>query len=126
MIRVPESRGVSTRLELRSVDPSANPYLAIAVLLAAGLDGIKNNLTPPPAVDRNIYVMTEEERHAAQIHDLPSTIHNAIKVLRKDQVMIDALGQHIFNNFVQAKKMEWASFRQTVSDWEREHYLELY
>lgn len=126
LIRVPESRGVSTRLELRSVDPSANPYLAIAVLLAAGLDGIKNNLTPPPAVDRNIYVMTEEERHAAQIHDLPSTIHNAIKVLRKDQVMIDALGQHIFNNFVQAKKMEWASFRQTVSDWEREHYLELY
>lgn len=126
LIRVPESRGASTRLELRSVDPSANPYLALAVLLAAGLDGIKNKLTPPPAVDRNIYVMTEEERHAAQIYDLPSTIHNAIKVLRKDQVMIDALGEHIFNNFVQAKKMEWAAFRQTVSDWERDQYLELY
>ena len=76
---VPESRGLSTRLELRSVDPSANPYLTMAVLLQAGLDGIRNELTPPPAVDRNIYVMNEEERQHAQIEDLPSTLHNAIK-----------------------------------------------
>ncbi len=95
LIRVPESRGLSTRLELRSVDPSANPYLAMAVLLQAGLDGIRRELTPPPAVDRNIYVMNEEERAEAQIEDLPSTIHNAIKELRKDDVMIDALGKHI-------------------------------
>ncbi|MGM0123533.1 glutamine synthetase [Enterococcus sp. AZ194] len=126
LVRVPESRGLSTRLELRSVDPSANPYLAMAVLLQAGLDGIRNELTPPPAVDRNIYVMNEEEREAAQIQDLPSTIHNAIKELRKDPVMIDALGQHIYSNFVEAKRMEWAAFRQTVSEWEREQYLELY
>ncbi|MDU2105004.1 MAG: type I glutamate--ammonia ligase [Enterococcus faecalis] len=105
LIRVPESRGLSTRLELRSVDPSANPYLTMAVLLQAGLDGIRNELTPPP---------------------LPSTLHNAIKELRKDQVMIDALGRHIFANFVEAKRMEWAAFRQTVSEWEREQYLELY
>lgn len=101
LIRVPESRGLSTRLELRSVDPSANPYLTMAVLLQAGLDGIRNELTPPPAVDRNIYVMNEEERQHAQIEDLPSTLHNAIKELRKDQVMIDALGRHIFANFVE-------------------------
>ncbi|MGX7351840.1 glutamine synthetase [Enterococcus canis] len=126
LVRVPESRGLSTRLELRSVDPSANPYLAMAVLLQAGLDGIRNELTPPPAVDRNIYVMNEEEREAAQIYDLPSTIHNAIKELRKDEVMKDALGAHIYTNFVEAKRMEWAAFRQTVSEWEREQYLELY
>nr|WP_170999956.1 type I glutamate--ammonia ligase [Enterococcus nangangensis] len=126
LVRVPESRGLSTRLELRSVDPAANPYLAMAVLLEAGLDGIKNEIEPPKAVDRNIYVMTEEERKAVDIFDLPSTLHNAIKVLREDQVMIDALGQHIFNNFVEAKRMEWAAFRQTVSQWERDQYLELY
>ncbi|MEG0080195.1 MAG: type I glutamate--ammonia ligase [Enterococcus sp.] len=126
LIRVPESRGLSTRLELRSVDPSANPYLAMAVLLEAGLDGIHRELTPPPAVDRNIYVMNEAEREEAQIKDLPSTLHNAIKELRKDQVMVDALGNHICQNFVEAKRLEWASFRQTVSEWEREQYLELY
>ncbi|MCC9274294.1 type I glutamate--ammonia ligase [Enterococcus aquimarinus] len=126
LIRIPEARGLSTRLELRSVDPTANPYLAMAVLLEAGLDGIRRDLTPPPAVDRNIYVMTEEEREAAQIYDLPSTIHNAIKALRKDPVMIDALGQHIYGNFNEAKRMEWAAYRQTVSEWEREQYLELY
>ncbi|NJE62642.1 type I glutamate--ammonia ligase [Enterococcus durans] len=126
LVRVPESRGLSTRLELRSVDPSANPYLAMAVLLQAGLDGIRNEITPPDAVDRNIYVMDEDERAEAHILDLPSTIHNAIKELRKDEVMIDALGQHIFSNFVEAKRLEWAAFRQTVSEWEREQYLELY
>lgn len=126
LVRVPESRGLSTRLELRSVDPSANPYLAMAALLQAGLDGIRNEITPPPAVDRNIYVMNEGEREAAQIYDLPSTLHNAIKALRKDKVMVDALGEHIYTNFVEAKRMEWAAFRQTVSEWEREQYLELY
>ncbi|MFD1900338.1 type I glutamate--ammonia ligase [Enterococcus termitis] len=126
LVRVPESRGLSTRLELRSVDPSANPYLSMAVLLQAGLDGIKNEIDPPEAVDRNIYVMNEEERNEAQIHDLPSTLHNAIKELRKDEVMIEALGKHIYANFVEAKRMEWAAFRQTVSEWEREQYLELY
>ena len=126
LIRIPAARGLSTRLELRSVDPTANPYLAMAVLLEAGLDGIRRELTPPPAVDRNIYVMTMEEREAAQIYDLPSTIHNAIKALRKDPVMIEALGQHIYGNFNEAKRMEWAAYRQTVSEWEREQYLELY
>ncbi|MFC4709800.1 type I glutamate--ammonia ligase [Enterococcus eurekensis] len=126
LIRIPEARGLSTRLELRSVDPTANPYLAMAVLLEAGLDGIRRELTPPPAVDRNIYVMTMEEREAAQIYDLPSTIHNAIKALRKDPVMIEALGHHIYGNFNEAKRMEWAAYRQTVSEWEREQYLELY
>lgn len=126
LIRVPESRGLSTRLELRSVDPSANPYLALAVLLQAGLDGIRNEIQPPQAVDRNIYIMNEAERKTAKIFDLPSTLHNALKELRSDSVIVDALGDHIFNNFQEAKRMEWAAFRQTVSAWEREQYLELY
>lgn len=126
LVRVPESREDSTRLELRSVDPSANPYLAMAALLEAGLDGIKNEIMPPLSVDRNIYAMNEEERAEAHIYDLPSTLHNAIKELRKDQVIKEALGNHIFSNFVEAKKMEWAAFRQTISEWEREQYLELY
>lgn len=126
LIRVPESRGLSTRLELRSVDPSANPYLALAVLLEAGLDGIKKELTPPDAINQNIYKMDEDERHAREIYDLPSTLHNAIKELRQDDVIKDALGKHIYTAFVEAKRIEWAAFRQTVSEWEREQYLELY
>ncbi|MDN6291681.1 MAG: type I glutamate--ammonia ligase, partial [Tetragenococcus halophilus] len=115
LIRVPSSRGLSTRLELRSVDPSANPYLALAALLEAGLDGVQNEMVAPEGVDRNIYVMSEEERETAQIFDLPSTLHNALKELRDDEVMINALGTHIYENFVEAKQMEWAAFRQTVS-----------
>lgn len=126
LIRVPSSRGLSTRLELRSVDPSANPYLALAALLEAGLDGVQNEMVAPEGVDRNIYVMSEEERETAQIFDLPSTLHNALKELRDDEVMINALGTHIYENFVEAKQMEWAAFRQTVSEWERDQYLELY
>lgn len=126
LIRVPESRGLSTRLELRSVDPAANPYLAMACLLQAGLDGIEKQLDPTPAVDRNIYVMNEDEREAALIKNLPSTLHNAIKELRQDPIMLDALGKHIATNFIEAKRMEWASFRQTVSEWEVHQYLELY
>ncbi|MEG0254937.1 MAG: type I glutamate--ammonia ligase [Vagococcus sp.] len=126
LVRVPSSRGLSTRLELRSVDPTANPYLAMAVLLQSGLDGIKKEIVPPAAVDRNIYVMTEEERNEAEITDLPSTLHNAIKAMRKDEVVKEALGSHIYNNFVEAKKMEWSAFRQQVSEWEREQYLEMY
>ncbi|MGM0216513.1 type I glutamate--ammonia ligase [Enterococcus sp. AZ109] len=126
LIRVPESRGVSTRLELRSVDPSANPYLALAVLLKAGLDGIKNELTPPSVVDRNIYIMSEEERKDANIGDLPPTLHEALKELKKDEVIAEALGKHIFDNFVEAKSLEWAAYRQTVSQWEKDQYLELY
>ncbi|WP_270279819.1 type I glutamate--ammonia ligase [Vagococcus bubulae] len=126
LVRVPSSRGLSTRLELRSVDPTANPYLAMAVLLQAGLDGIKRKITPPKAVDRNIYVMTEEERKEAHITDLPSTLHNAVKAMKDDEMVKEALGNHIFNNFIEAKRMEWDAYRQSVSEWEREQYLEMY
>ncbi|OFI47917.1 type I glutamate--ammonia ligase [Floricoccus tropicus] len=126
LIRVPASRGKSTRLELRSVDPTANPYLALAVLLDSGLDGITNKLTPPAPVESNIYVMTDEERKAVGITDLPSTLRNAVKALQEDEVVKDAMGEHIYTNFVEAKRIEWASYAQYVSQWEIDNYLELY
>ncbi|MDQ0270126.1 type I glutamate--ammonia ligase [Cytobacillus purgationiresistens] len=126
LIRIPASRGISTRVEVRSVDPAANPYLAMAVLLSAGLDGVKNNLTPPTPVDRNIYVMSKEEREAEGIVDLPATLTSALELLKKDEVMVAALGEHIFEHFIEAKEIEWDMFRTQVHPWEREQYLTMY
>lgn len=98
----------------------------MAVLLEAGLDGIRKEIEPPAEVNRNIYVMNEAERAAAEITDLPSTLHNALKAMTKDEVVKGALGEHIYANFVEAKRLEWHAFRQQVSEWEREQYLELY
>ncbi|PJK17822.1 type I glutamate--ammonia ligase [Chryseomicrobium excrementi] len=126
LIRIPSSRGLSTRIEVRSVDPSANPYLAMAVILQAGLDGIKNKMTPPPAVDRNIYVMDEKEREEVGIANLPGTLQAAIKELSKNEVVRQGLGEHIYDNFVEAKEIEWDMFRTTVHPWEREQYLKMY
>ncbi|KRL86844.1 type I glutamate--ammonia ligase [Lacticaseibacillus pantheris] len=126
LIRVPSGRGVSTRLEMRSVDPSANPYLSIAAMLTAGLDGIEEKLQPEEAVDRNIYRMAQSERLANHIQDLPSTLHNALKYLETDEVVQSALGDHLYHSFLDSKNVEWAAYRQQVSEWEREQYLELY
>ncbi|EWG10412.1 type I glutamate--ammonia ligase [Cytobacillus firmus] len=126
LIRIPASRGVSTRVEVRSVDPAANPYLAMAVLLKAGLDGIKNKLTPPAPVDRNIYVMNKQEREEEGIKDLPATLAAALDELKKDEVIVSALGEHIFEHFIEAKEIEWDMFRTQVHPWEREQYLSMY
>ena len=126
LIRIPASRGVSTRVEVRSVDPAANPYLALAVILKAGLDGIKNNLTPPAAVDRNIYVMSKEEREEVGIVDLPPTLHAALETLQADEVIKEALGGHLLEHFIEAKEIEWDMFRTQVHQWERDQYLKMY
>ncbi|MDP4551292.1 type I glutamate--ammonia ligase [Alkalihalobacillus macyae] len=126
LIRVPASRGISTRIEVRSVDPSANPYLAMAVLLAAGLDGIKNNMTPPEPTERNIYVMDKDERVAEGITDLPATLYDALQLLKKDEVMMTALGEHASEHFIEAKEIEWDMFRTQVHPWEREQYMTTY
>ncbi len=126
LVRVPAARGMSTRLELRSVDPSANPYLAMAVILKAGLEGIKNKLTPPAPVDRNIYVMTREERLAAGIVDLPGTLKEALDKLQEDEVILAALGEHIAGRFIEAKEIEWNMFRTHITPWELDQYLKAY
>jgi glutamine synthetase len=126
LIRIPASRGLGTRVEVRSVDPAANPYLALAVLLKAGLDGVKNKLTPPEPVDRNIYAMDKEERAAEGIEDLPATLAQAIGHLKANEIMISALGDHIFEHFLEAKEIEWDMFRTQVHPWEREQYMSMY
>ncbi|WP_273834888.1 type I glutamate--ammonia ligase [Guptibacillus sedimenti] len=126
LIRVPASRGISTRIEVRSVDPSANPYLAMAALLAAGLDGIKNKMTPPEPTERNIYVMDKQERVEEGITDLPATLHDALELLKKDEVMMKALGEHAAEHFIEAKEIEWDMFRTQVHPWEREQYMTTY
>lgn len=126
LVRIPASRGLSTRVEVRSVDPSANPYLAMAVILEAGLDGIKNKLTPPEPVNRNIYAMTRAERLEEGIVDLPSTLAQALDLLQADEVMTAALGDHILEHFLEAKEIEWDMFRTQVHPWEREQYMTMY
>ncbi|MBF0710832.1 MULTISPECIES: type I glutamate--ammonia ligase [unclassified Gemella] len=126
LVRIPASRGKSTRVEVRSVDPAANPYLAMSTILAAGLDGIENKLIPADEVSSNIYVMTLEERLAQGIDQLPSTLYTALKELKSSQIMENSLGSHIFNNFIEAKSIEWDSFRTRVTDWEIDQYLKQY
>ena len=126
LVRVPASRGMGTRLELRSVDPMANPYIAMAVLLEVGLNGIENKIEAPAPIEENIYIMTAEERKEAGITDLPSTLHNALKALTEDEVVKAALGEHIYTSFLEAKRIEWASYATFVSQWEIDNYLDLY
>ncbi|KGP73501.1 type I glutamate--ammonia ligase [Pontibacillus yanchengensis] len=126
LIRIPASRGMSTRIEVRSVDPSANPYLAMAVLLASGLDGVENKLQAPTPVDRNIYVMDKEERVKHGVQDLPATLADALELLKKDEKMVEALGEHLYEHFIESKEIEWDMFRTQVHPWEREQYLSTY
>ena len=126
LVRIPVSRGVSTRVEIRSVDPAANPYLALATILEAGLDGIKHKLTPPESVDQNIYEMNREEREAVGVQDLPSTLYTAVKAMKENDVVRSALGNHIYRQFIQSKSLEWDYYRTQVSEWEREQYIKQY
>ncbi|WP_166241647.1 type I glutamate--ammonia ligase [Paenibacillus turpanensis] len=126
MIRIPASRGLSTRVEVRNPDPAANPYLALAVMLKAGLDGIKNKYPLPAPVDRNIYIMSEEEREDAGIPSLPSSLKEAIDELLRSDVICEALGDHALAHFVELKEIEWDMYRTQVHPWERDQYMTLY
>jgi len=126
LVRIPAARGASTRMELRSPDPAANPYLAIAVMLKAGLDGIRNKLPLPQPINRNIYTMTPEERLKAGIFSLPSSLEEAIEALSEDEVIQSALGDHALLHYQQAKSLEWSMFRSTVHPWELDQYLSAY
>ncbi|MFZ5634106.1 MAG: type I glutamate--ammonia ligase [Bacillota bacterium] len=123
LIRVPAKRGMSTRIELRSPDPSCNPYLALAVCLKAGLDGIKKKTIPPRPCDRNIYEMAAAERKELGIGSLPNSLEEALCELVKDRVIMEALGPHVLERFVEAKRIEWNRYRVQVHPWEIEEYL---
>lgn len=123
LVRVPAKRGQSTRFELRSPDPAANPYLAMAVMLAAGIDGIKRGLVPPDPVDRNIFEMTPRERAEARIDSLPGSLEEALDALAEDEVIKAALGEHVFTHFMEAKRIEWDVYRKQVHPWELEQYI---
>ncbi|MGO0121882.1 type I glutamate--ammonia ligase [Desulfothermobacter acidiphilus] len=126
LIRVPAKRGPSTRVELRSPDPSCNPYLALAAIIKAGLDGVRNQLEPPPPVDRNIYELTPKEREDLQIGCLPSSLMEALCELEKDEVVREALGPHVCEKFVEAKLKEWREYSSRVHPWELDTYLARY
>lgn len=126
LVRIPNDRGMGTRLELRSADPAANPYLAIAAVLEAGLDGLRNNLPPVHNVDENIYDMTVKERKSKGIVNLPDTLHSALKDLADDEVIKGSMGKHLYQSFEEAKTREYDAYRAHVSDWERQRYMEQY
>jgi glutamine synthetase len=120
---VPARRGDGTRVELRSPDPSCNPYLAFAVIIAAGLDGIRNALDPGEPVDKNVFAMSHREKRRLRIDELPSNLKEAVRAMKKDPLMREALGDHVFQHFVEAKLAAWHEYEATVHPWEVERYL---
>ncbi|HYW32307.1 MAG TPA: type I glutamate--ammonia ligase [Gemmatimonas sp.] len=126
MIRVPERRGAGTRLELRTPDPSANPYLALTVMLAAGLDGLATEADWREPINTNIWEMSFRERRRLRVDDLPQDLNEACDELEKDDVLRDALGEHVVAQFLAAKRAEWREYNQQVSAWELERYLARY
>ena len=126
MIRIPAKRGASTRCELRTPDPTANPYLALAVMLAAGIDGVKRGLKPPPAIQRNIYEMSVRDRRKHKVKELPETLFDALRVMQRDRIIKTALGEHIVSHFVDAKEKEFDRYNTTVHQWELDTYLAEY
>ncbi len=126
LVRIPASRGVSTRAEVRSPDPSCNPYLALAMMLNAGLDGVKNNLVPPPEVKKDIFSMSVGELRDAGIAVLPTSLNEAIQALKENPISRSTLGEHIFEKYVAAKQAEWERYYINVTEWELNEYLSLY
>ena len=123
MIRIPASRGNATRIEVRSVDASANPYLAMAVLLNSGLDGIKNDLTALNPLKKNLFRMSEQERRRLGIKNLPENLKEAIEFFQKSELMKETLGDELFEKFIEAKQKEWDEYKTIISEWELNKYL---
>ena len=124
LIRIPSSRGEdSTRIELRCPDSAVNPYLALAACLAAGLDGIKKEMTPPASVDCNVFAMTDEEIRTLGIEQLPQTMGEALEAFEGSTFAREVLGDHIYTKYLEAKSAEWKKFRAEVTDWEVQEYL---
>ena len=123
LVRIPDAEEINTRLEMRSADPTANPYLLLAACLTAGLNGIKEAKKPMAPITSNVFEMSEEERAKRGIKPLPSTLHNAVKAFKADPLIQEALGEHLTQSFVDSKNLEWSKYTQSVSDWERDRYM---
>lgn len=123
LIRIPATRGDGTRVELRCPDPSANPYLTLAVCLAAGLDGIRNQIMPPESVPDNLFEMQVEEKEKLGVQSLPMDLEEALEEFEKDEYIKGILGKHITEKYVEAKRAEWTEYRAQVTDWEINNYL---
>ncbi len=123
LVRVPDAEEINTRFEMRSADPTANPYLLLAAALKAGLDGIKMGKKPIAPVTSNLYQMSDKEKEEAGIVSLPSTLHNALKAFKADPLIQEALGEHLTSSFIESKELEWTQYSQSVSDWERQRYI---
>ena len=126
LVRIPASRGLGTRTEVRCPDPACNPYLAFAMMLNAGLDGIKNDLPVPDAVNVDIFEMTAAEKKEAGIASLPANLYEAVQELKASPIALDALGPHILAKYIEGKEKEWDSFRIAITDWEHNTYLSRY
>jgi glutamine synthetase len=126
LIRIPASRGMGTRTEVRCPDPACNPYLAFAMMLVSGLDGVKNNLEAPDSVDQDIFAMTPAEKEAAGIDSLPASLQEAIEALKANPIAKEALGDHILGKYIEGKEKEWDSYRTAVTNWELDNYLNNY
>lgn len=123
LIRIPSTRGTNMRIELRSPDPAANPYLLFATCLAAGLDGIKRELAIPPSVEGNVFELTKKELEAQGIEAIPSNLSKACHYFEDDEFMKQVLGEHVHAKYLHAKREEWNRFREQVTAWEIEEYL---
>jgi glutamine synthetase len=126
LVRVPAARGDATRIELRMPDPSCNPYLALAVMLRAGLDGLEKEIDPGPPINKNIFTMSHRERRHLRIDELPRNLNEALDELEKDDLVRETLGDHTFEHFVAAKREEWLEYIKHVSPWEVQRYLGVY
>jgi glutamine synthetase len=126
LVRVPAARGTGTRIELRMPDPSCNPYLALAVMLRSGLDGIDKKVDPGPPINKNIFTMSHRERRHLRIDELPGNLSEALDELEKDNLVRDTLGEHTFEHFLAAKREEWLDYIKHVSPWEVDRYLGVY
>lgn len=126
LIRIPASRGLGTRTEVRCPDPTCNPYLAFAMMLNSGLDGVKNNLKAPASTDVDIFEMTAAEKAKAGIASMPANLYEAIQEFRANPLAKETLGTHIVEKYIEGKEKEWDSFRVAVTDWELDNYLSKY
>ncbi len=125
LIRIPTGRDDSARCELRSPDLSGNPYLQFAVLLAAGLTGIEEKQMPPEPVEKNIYQLSKKEMEKYNIHHLPESLGHALNLMEESTLIKEALGKHIFDNFIHVKQNEWEEYRTQITPWETKKYLQV-